>query len=769
MISRIIVLSTLLSAAPAIAYAQQVDVDSLRKSLAQDSSVDELRRREAALARASKTSVEAMLERGTILLRLYELNGDKDDADEARDITERASKKMPDDPRTHYAYALSNATDMLVHVWSPFRVLDGFVTAQSIAEVVKADPASKAIRSFRKALELDPFLVGAALGLAEISLHARDKDDMQAAAVALRRIVDEKMGGAEAATALSRIESALGNLNSAADAAGKAAGMEAGSSAAARARAAALLRQSGKHDAGAKAYFAGVDMLDGNAANEYFQDMLPIASDRERAEWASADVVAKKALVRRFWDVRAAAGGVTVAERLAEHYKRLATAHEKYRRTGVRGAAPGAALVRKKYSDGMLPFDDRGLILVRHGEPQEIVTTTDVHVRANETWVYTKGAKNQLFNFVVLRDATDYRLVDDLLLAADVESTASLEGANEAIAKLFRDREKYEPRYAAIAERYEAVTRLSSRTPAGQSSFGAAGTSRERVTADMREVAYEALESDSHTPDFTGDLPFYYDLYSFKGEGGKTEVTIGAAIPGTNISGQHAGDYYIYQLQASLILIDTATSMIVRKDTVYALRSPRLLSAGEYLRLHMKLDAPYSSTSMHRVVLRDLITPGVGQLYGGPADLRGFAGGNLMISDIVLAEPGVGSWQRGETALRLVPPRQFEENKPLRVFYEVYNLAPNTQYRTEITLQPIEAPVGFGRLKRLFGGGDGKVQLTFDGTVPDNNTGTVQEAREVTPAVKPGKYKLVVRVTNLADQQTVRSETSFIVSDDKKK
>ena len=768
MVLKIFTFVMLLVLAPGVAAAQEVDVDVLRKSLAQDSSVDQLRRREAGLANASKMSVEAMLERGLVLLRLYELRGNKDDASEARDILERAAKKAPEDERTHYAFALSNSTDLNVRIPSPGGALDAVVLGQSIAEVIKLDPASKAKRSYRKALDLNPDLVGAAIGLAEISMHARDKDDMLAAAVALRRMVDEKIGGAEAATMLSRVEAALGNLNAAADAASRATGMEANSSAALRAQAAALLRQSGRHEAGARAYFAGVEQLDAAAADEYFQDILPIATDGERAQWSRADIDERKAILTRFWNVRAAGGGVTVAERLAEHYKRLALAHERYRRTSMRGAAPGAALVRRKYSDDMLPFDDRGLILVRHGEPQEIIRTIDGDVRPNETWVYTKGTRNVLYNFVVMRESPDFRLVDDLLLAVDASSSPTAAGSSDATAKLMRDRQKYEPRYAAIAERYEAASRINQSNGASQTSMGSVGTSRERLTADMREAALEALETDTHQPNFTGDLPFYYDLYSFKGDSGKTEVTIGVAIPGTNISGQHAGDYFIYQLQASLILIDTATSNIVRKDTVYSLRSPRVLSAGEYLRLHMKLDAPYSPNSTHRVVLRDMVTPGVGQMYGGPSELRGFAGSSLAISDIVLAEPGVGSWERGEAKLRLVPPRQFEEKRPLRVFYEVYNLPANTEYRTEITLAPVETSIGLGRLKKLFGGDDGKVQLRFDGTVPEGTKGTVQEVREVTPAVKPGKYKLVVRVTNLADQQTVRSETSFIVSGNKK-
>jgi hypothetical protein len=215
-------------------------------------------------------------------------------------------------------------------------------------------------------------------------------------------------------------------------------------------------------------------------------------------------------------------------------------------------------------------------------------------------------------------------------------------------------------------------------------------------------------------------------------------------------------------LRASLIFIDTTTDRITRKDTVYTLRSKRLLNADEHLRLHIDLPTP-ATAATHRIVLRDLITPGKGQLYGGEAVVKRFDSPALMISDVVLAEPGNGSWTRGDAKLGLVPPRQFAEGRPLRLFYELYNLAPETPYRTEITLEPTTGTGGFGRLKKLFGGSGGKVEVKFEGVAPADSRGTIQELRQIAPQAKPGKYRVLVRVTNLKNQQTARSETMFVV------
>ncbi len=738
------------------------DVDAFRATLASNTNVAELRKREEALEPAVQQSKEAMLERGLIMMRLYELEQRDRDISQARSDLERGADRNSDDARLHYAYGLSNAIGHGVRVWSPFGVLKGMVLTQSVAEIIKLDPVSKAKGSFKKALAIDPLLEGAALGLAALSLEGRDKDNLQAAAKSLKHIKDQNQGGAEIATALSEVEAALGNLEAASNAASAAIDMEAASSSALRAQAAALLRQSARMDEGARAYFQGVEHLDTTAANLYFDDVLPVANDRERAAWAAADLPARKEWLKSFWNVRAASGGVTVAERMAEHYTRLALAHERFRRTSKRGAAPGGALVKQKYADDMLPFDDRGLILVRHGEPDEIVRTSDVDLRPNESWVYRSGPRNILYNFVVLRDGTDYRLVDDVLLALD-PSTQGIPA--DAAVKLLQDRQMYEPRYAALASQFGAITSMSRRHTM-EGAMGNAAERRQRVAQDLREVALEALETDSDEPDFTGEMPFYYDLYSFRGENNQTNVTVAAAIPGTSVSARQIGAQYIYALRASLILIDTATSAIVRKDTVYSMRSDRALGPSEHLRVHIDLPAIYTKTGLHRVVLRDLVTPGKGQLYGGSADIKNFTGASLMLSDIVLAEPDNGTWQRGDAKLGLVPPRQFMEGRPLKLFYEIYNLPAETQYRTEIVMEPVDGETGFGRLKKLFGGGGRGVQLQFDGVANPAADGTIQELRQVTAQVKPGKYRVTVRVTNLQDQQSVRSETMFVVLKD---
>lgn len=763
--------------------AQSGDIVGLRERLAGENDIPTLRRREFTLNRATSTSPEALLERGMVLMRIYQLTRDDEDIKNARKMFERATKKLPDDPRTYYAMGLARIGGPGVRVPSPGGVLNSIVLGQSLAEIAKRDPVSLAKIDFKKALELNPDFASAGVELARLSLDTRDKKNMEEAAIALRRIVGDGHGGTETATALSEIEEALGNVVAAAKAAETATGLVSvgggpgAAASAAHARAVALLRQPDKRDAGAAAYFEGVEQLTDESAAAYFDAVEPIVTDHEMAEWHAADLGHKKEWLRRFWNVRAAGSGVTIGERMAEHFNRLAVAHDKYRRTSKRGAAPGGSLLQQKYKDDMLPFDDRGLIYVRHGKPEQVVRTSDVDLRPNESWVYNDNGKTLLYNFVVLRDGTDYRIVDDVLLALD-PSTRGM--PVDAAVKLLRDRQAYEPRYAALASKFDSYDRSQRNAgflaDAGQSasagmneSTQSINTASTRIAADMRAQALVALSSDSDTPDFKGDLPFYYDLYAFRGHDGMIDVTAAAAVPGASLFSQPMGNQYVYAIQASLIFIDTVTNDIARKDTVYTFRSNRVLGAKEHLRVTVEMTLPFLKAGVHRIVLRDLVNPGVGQLYGGPSDLKNFAGRGLMLSDIVLAAPEEGPWARGNARLGLVPPRQFEEKKPLKLFYELYNLPAGASYRTEISMAPVEGITGFGRIKKLFGGNDGKVQIQFDGVGPAQTNGTIQELREVSTEMKPGRYKVVVRVTSLEDQQSVRSETLLLISQKPKK
>jgi GWxTD domain-containing protein len=777
----------LLLLAPAGSAAQQRTFQQIRDSLGSVSDVAGLRRQAAVLARGSQAREPAVLmERGLTLLRLYELTRQSRFGDDARECFERWIGREPGNGWAHYGLGLALAGGPDVRVPTPGGVLDGFVLGQSLAELTRLDPRSRAAREYLKAVELNPALTPAAVELAGLALQARNKELLQRSHDILSGMVAGGMASGEVTTALARVQSALGNVAAAEATVAHAAAAGAGS-ATLLAQAEALLRQPGKAEPGAAAYFEGLERSDAGALEAYFEDIRIVANEAELARWQEGGADARRVWLKEFWDVRAAASGKTVADRLAEHYRRLAEAQERFRRTGKRGGAPSGSMLQLTYDPEQLPFDERGIIYVRHGEPERVIRTSNPDLRANESWIYTlPSGQQQAYHFVVLRDGTDYRLVEDILLALD---PTSQDFPYDGVIRMLEDRAPVDARYSLLAARFNSIrnTRWGASaaniqcvaaggtnctgpgSSAGMMADGASNMlqtiaqTRQAMAVENREAALRALSTDSDRPAFDAPLPFYYDVYTFQGRDQKTDVTAAIAIPASSLDARESSGMLVYSLQLSLMVIDTLSGRVTRRDTVYQFRSDRRLTDGEYLRVHTDLTAGASSATIHRLVIRDLGRPGRGQMYGGTTRLPAYNAAGLMLSDIVLAEPDPGAWQRGQATLALVPPRQFLEGQPLTLFYELYNLPQGTPYRTEITLAPTAQSSGFGKLKRLFGGGDGTVRLRFDGAAHTNNAGHVQEIRRVTTELEPGKYSVQVRVTNLANQQTAMLAKEFVV------
>jgi hypothetical protein len=164
------------------------------------------------------------------------------------------------------------------------------------------------------------------------------------------------------------------------------------------------------------------------------------------------------------------------------------------------------------------------------------------------------------------------------------------------------------------------------------------------------------------------------------------------------------------------------------------------------------------------VIVSDPSEPGIGQLYGGPFPVPDYTGSRLMLSDIVLAEPNAtGRWRRGDVALALVPTGYFKGGS-FSVFYEIYNLAADAQYSTEIVIEPIRTSPG-DKLKGLFGG-KGKMTLRFDGVASTTRDGVLQELRRVDAPLPPGKYRIKVSVTKPETREIATAERTFAVPKD---
>lgn len=246
-------------------------------------------------------------------------------------------------------------------------------------------------------------------------------------------------------------------------------------------------------------------------------------------------------------------------------------------------------------------------------------------------------------------------------------------------------------------------------------------------------------------------LPFYYDLYTFRGPDGSTAVVSAFAVQAGHLETELVDGRVRYRFSVTLVLADTALRTVSNThDTVYV-AVPRAVDDEHLLYTHVEVTAPPSTNTRQRVIMIDATTPGIGQLYTEVFPIPDYTGSRLMLSDVALGQPGARSgWRRDGVTLALLPTSQFPSSA-FDVYYEIYNLPQDNEYTTEIAIRRSDVR------------GEEPVRLRFvekSGAAP----GAAQrEFRRVEAALPKGAYELTVTITDHRTGQTATRARSFEV------
>jgi hypothetical protein len=252
-------------------------------------------------------------------------------------------------------------------------------------------------------------------------------------------------------------------------------------------------------------------------------------------------------------------------------------------------------------------------------------------------------------------------------------------------------------------------------------------------------------------------LPFFYDLYTFRGDAGGTDVVASFAVPVGRLQREEQDDQVRYRFDVTLVVSDTILRSVYRADDSVFVSLPRALAGDHLLHTHVEVQAPPSVTTVHRVVMTDATTPGVGQLYDSPFPIPDYRGTHLMLSDVALGRPDANAgWTRGDFTLALFPTSQFPEGD-FDVFYEVYNLPPGNRYVTEVSIEPL------GTLTGRPQGDRSAVSTQFSGESAADPNGSLRELRRVEASLPEGRYRLTVTVTDRDSGQTASRSRLFQV------
>jgi len=219
--------------------------------------------------------------------------------------------------------------------------------------------------------------------------------------------------------------------------------------------------------------------------------------------------------------------------------------------------------------------------------------------------------------------------------------------------------------------------------------FGFEVASQVAEPSDMLVARLPSTGSDRGPP---RPLPFFYDLYTFRGDGGRTTVVAAYAVEAGELESERFGDNKRYRFSVTLVLVDRLLRSVTNRHDSVSAELPLYVPDEHLLCTHVEVQAPPSHDIQQRVTMIDATKAFIGQMYWKNTRIPDYSGTELMLSDVALGQPDLPTdWTRGEATLALLPTSLFPSSA-FDVYYEIYNLPVGTRTRRRSRSSALRAP-----------------------------------------------------------------------------
>ena len=753
---------------PAQSPADRASIEALRDSLGtvQDSAA--LGRLEAAtiaIAKQRRDDPLVHLRLGFIGYRLGELTSGKSHYDDAAGEFEWAAELRPDWPYPWYGVGLS---ELALGESSVLAI-------ENLRQMLGKDYLSKAARAFARATEVDPSFASAVVDLANTALIQRIKPRLDVALTAVRLAAASPAGRhAEVQLVRGRVEREAGEADSAL--AGfrgyLAVGGDSGVGLLELARTYYFARRAPD---GWRAYFAGARAATSAPALALYRtDLSWIADSVELAAFdALPDPTARSRWLEQYWTRRDVAEARDVGERLAEHYRRWFYARRSFRLVSRHRHYDITEVYRAK----QVEFDDRGVIYLRHGEPDRRARFTCPEsdqpngegCAANESWLYRRvaeggevgvGGGDPTCPCVARGDVQDYKLIESLVDALGFRRGVQAGSYSDPqVSELYATRDEFGSLYGRV----------------GHSLNAPAGALAQDRAQGRRSIAV-GTTSDSYAQRFDQPLDVVAsDFVVGAQDGGGQTLHVVFAVPGDQLTGEPAagggeggGGGLLYPLHFRVVVSDSADRIVARLDTLRIFGARQALRQPAYLTGLLALAVP---PGRYRYRLLVTTPDGVaGDLVRQDSlEVAAMSGaGGFAVSDVVVGREGSGlvwvqTGEAGRDTVRLNPLSRFPDGggSAAELYYEVYGLARGAVYHTVVRLEREGHRSLFGAIRGLFGGGRAPVLLEFDAAAEGPIT-RVHRAVALRDVAK-GTYRLSVVISDPASGASATRTRRFQV------
>jgi len=523
----------------------------------------------------------------------------------------------------------------------------------------------------------------------------------------------------------------------------------------------------------------------------FYTDLSYITSEEEFLAYQQASDEDKQEIWRKFWASRDPDPATVVNERLVEHYRRVMYSREHYGR-------------------GQLPWDRRGYIYIRYGNPDDLQHFV-IRAGENAQVNYTPTGDARIDAIRERNQILRYRLKVDNAGADWLSKTASREIADPEADEgktdltVVQNTESFllgggraTQTLAFVAESWVYVKHdlelfFVDQTGHGKFDYplGIHETNINEASVQNRfhpeRMAQDLINRtpDDYEFDYGGlPLNFLYDMVTYKGDDERTLVEVVYTVPTGQLGSVEDGQGLKTWFDSHVVFRDDNFRRIANTSERVGpierpLRSLKKTFGVDLRTASLSLHAPagvYNSA----VEVRDEASRRIG-IFQESVTIPDYTGDTLSISDIKLAtsitaQSDEGPFVRNSLKINPNPSRIYERADPVHFYYELYNLTKNNDGRTsyrielEVTTQEKRRNIvwrflaGIGNLIKR-GDDDQSVLLIFD----DEGTSTdAYRYMSIDTGESPtGTYIMTLKITDLYTSQTVSKTKTFIVTNDR--
>lgn len=478
-------------------------------------------------------------------------------------------------------------------------------------------------------------------------------------------------------------------------------------------------------------YYAAARSTDSTVALELRKDIAFIA---DSAELAAYDAVApgdRAGWLRTFWETRDLASLHARGSRLAEHYRRIGAARERFRLLTY----PRHYELDELWLNRDAEYDDRGLMFIKHGMPDDTASAVRGGACPNTSWLYRRPDGNMIFHFVARQNPDDWRLVETLAnVGGGSGATTRVRQAGStrscsAVDGLLESRASLDPIYGRLAVNPDSRINWERELA---------------ITTRSRELG---TTTDSDVLRFPTVLDVAWRAYGLLGDApGRGRALMLVSVPAealAPISSQPIG--YGFEMR----IVARAGSEIIEVDTVRRLAVRQAPTPGQMLTFAAEMALDAGTWNVGVVVQQQ--GDSAGQfLRDADVVLPDASGAALALSDIVLGDTRGGRpWNAPDGPFPLSSTGSYARGQAVPIYYEIAGAGTGGEIETEITFAREE------------GNDQSAIQFT------ERAVGPVERVRREldTSRLRAGRYLLTVSLRT-SDGRTAQREASlFIVSD----